>query len=125
MKILQPITVKQVLTEQTKKTIAEKYHQEIRQLEKEIQQLKFEEKKQLKNHSSHTKIQQDFRKEVTNRLDKLKTIEFQLDQLHILPLGTEMKDQDVLSIVDIQIGDNWEQAKKSIIVKDGVIIDIR
>jgi len=36
-----------------------------------------------------------------------------------------MKDQDVLSIVDIQIGDNWEQAKKSIIVKDGVIIDIR
>ncbi|MEQ2464181.1 YlqD family protein [Niallia hominis] len=125
MKILQSVTVKQVLTEKTRKSISERYRQEIEQLEKEVQQLHFEERKQLKNHPSGSEIKRFFRKEVTNKLEKQKTIEFQLNQLHILPLGTEIKEQEVMAVVDVQVGQAWENTNKSIIVKDGIVVDIR
>ncbi|MEM5593599.1 YlqD family protein [Niallia circulans] len=60
MKILQSVTVKQVLTETTKKSISDRYRQEIQQLEKEIQQLQFEERKQLKNNPSISEIKTFF-----------------------------------------------------------------
>ncbi|HEO8419038.1 YlqD family protein [Niallia sp. FSL W8-0635] len=125
MKILQSVTVKQVLTEATRKSISNRYMEEIQQLEKEVQQLHFEEKKQLKNHPSGTEIKKFFRKEVTNKLEKQKTIEFQLNQLHILPLGTEIKEQEVMAVVDVQVGQAWESTNKTIIVKDGIVVDIR
>ncbi|CAM5719553.1 hypothetical protein SAFG77S_10364 [Streptomyces afghaniensis] len=125
MKILQSVTVKQVLTETTKKSISDRYRQEIQQLEKEIQQLQFEERKQLKNNPSISEIKTFFRKEVTNKLEKQKTIEFQLKQLHILPLGTEIKEQEVMGLVDVQVGQVWESANKTIVLKDGIVVDIR
>ena len=39
-------------------------------------------------------------------------IDFQIDQLGILPLGSELKDQDVQALIDINIGDNWEELSK-------------
>ncbi|KAB7668617.1 YlqD family protein [Bacillus sp. B1-b2] len=125
MKILQSITVNQVLTEQKKTSLAKEYQEEIWLLEREIQQLQFEEKKQLRNHSSPTEIQKKFQREVHNRIEKRKTIEFQLEQLHILPIGTEIKDHEVLAVLDIQVGDKWEQPNKSILIKDGIIVEIR
>lgn len=118
MKILQSVTVKQVLTETTKKSISDRYKQEI-------QQLQFEERKQLKNNPSISEIKTFFRKEVTNKLEKQKTIEFQLKQLHILPLGTEIKEQEVMGLVDVQVGQVWESANKTIVLKDGIVVDIR
>ena len=125
MKILQSVTVKQVLTEATRKSISNRYMQEIQQLEKEVQQLQFEERKQLKNHPYGSEIKSFFRKEVINKLEKQKLIEFQLDQLHILPLETEIKEQEVTAVVDVEIGQVWESANKTIIVKDGIVVDIR
>ncbi|MEM5593598.1 YlqD family protein [Niallia circulans] len=52
-------------------------------------------------------------------------MEFQLKQLHILPLGTEIKEQEVMGLVDVQVGQAWESTKKTIVVKDGIVVDIR
>ncbi len=39
-------------------------------------------------------------------------IDFQIDQLGYLPLGSELKDQDVQALVDVNVGDNWDEALK-------------
>jgi hypothetical protein len=44
-----------------------------------------------------------------------------------LPLGSEIKEKEVQALVDVNVGDSWDQITKEqmIIVKDGIIIEIR
>ncbi|MGP7817527.1 YlqD family protein [Niallia sp. 01092] len=128
MQILQTVIVKQVLTESTKENLLEKYKQTLVQLEKECQQLRFEEKKQSRNQQLSTnKIKSYYNSEMKKRLEKQKDIEFLIDQIHILPLGSELKEQEVTALVEINEGDVWHDAisSKTIIVKDGVVEEIR
>lgn len=127
MQILQTVTVKQILTENTKQTLEKKLTQELLQIEKECEQFKFEEKKLLKNHHSVNDIKQHIKRELANREEKKKSLEFQLAQLHILPLGSELKSQELTGIVDINIGDVWNESllHKTILLKDGRVLDIR
>ena len=87
MKLLQSVVVKQVLTEKSKEKLQDKYHTNILQLQKECDQLRFEMKKLEKNKKFHQpNLSKQFEKEIQNRLEKIKLIEFQLEQLHILTL---------------------------------------
>jgi hypothetical protein len=45
----------------------------------------------------------------------------------MLPLGSELKDKEVEAIVDINVGDKWDEHinESTIIVKDGIIAEIR
>ena len=59
---------------------------------KNSEQLQFE----LKKLEKTRKFQQEelkchFEKEIQSRLEKVKQIEFQIEQLHMLPLGSEIK----------------------------------
>ncbi|MCM3214771.1 YlqD family protein [Niallia taxi] len=127
MQILHTVTVKQILTEKTKQASEKKISQELLQLEKESEQLKFEEKKLLKGNHSASAVKQHISKELAQREEKKKTLEFQLAQLHILPLGSELKSQELTGIVDINIGDVWDEQllHKTILLKDGKVVDIR
>lgn len=127
MKILQSVTVKQILTEEAKENLGDKYKQKLQQLDKEINQLGFEEKKQLKNQPFFSeKIKEHFNIEWKKRKEKQNTLEFQLKQLYLLPIGSEITEQEVMSIKEIKIGDVWNNnVDQTIIVKDGIIIDIR
>ncbi|TRZ38747.1 hypothetical protein CEQ21_25615 [Niallia circulans] len=127
MQILHTVTVKQILTEKTKQASEKKISQELLQLEKECEQLKFEEKKLLKGNHSVNAVKQHISKELAQREQKKKTLEFQLAQLHILPLGSELKSQELTGIVDINIGDVWDERllHKTILLKDGKVVDIR
>jgi hypothetical protein len=60
-------------------------------------------------------------------LEKEKLIEFQVEQLHMLPLGSELKEKEVQALVEIKIGDIWDGriGQPTIIIKDGIIEDIR
>lgn len=128
MKILQTVIVKQILTEKSKEEITNKYRQQKLQLQKESEQLRFE----LKKLERSKKYQQDhlkrqFEKEVQLRHEKIKLIDFQLEQLQILPLGSELKQTECQAIIEVNEGDRWDEivTDKTIIIKDGIVKEIR
>ncbi|MFS0613209.1 YlqD family protein [Lederbergia ruris] len=128
MKILQKVNVKQVLTEQSKDQLLKKYEQNKQQLQKECDQLFFEMKKLERNRKYPAGgLKTQFDKEIDLRKERIKMIEFQIEQLEILPLGSELQDQEVSAMIEISVGDNWEEkvSGRTIVVKDGIITEIR
>ncbi|HHW38857.1 MAG TPA: hypothetical protein GXX18_16760 [Bacillales bacterium] len=129
MKIIRNIIVKQILTEKSKQELFIRFQQQIEQLNKEIAQLRFEKKKYEKTKKTQTSpvALSQFDKEISSRTEKCKLLHFQMEQLEILPLGTELKEAEVQGIVVINVGDNWDELTKerTIIIKDGIIDEIR
>ncbi|MEY2191254.1 YlqD family protein [Neobacillus sp. BF23-41] len=128
MQIIQTVVVKQILTENSKKKIFDQYEAKKLQYQREISQLQFELKRLEKTKGySPGELKNHFEKEINKRLEKEKLIEFQIEQLHILPLGSELKEKEVQALVEIKIGDIWNGriGQPTIIIKDGIIEDIR
>ena len=128
MKIIQNVIVNQVLTESSKKQLLETYTSKKLQLQKESEQLRFELKKLEKTRSFQpASLRAHFEKEISSRLEKIKLVEFQIEQLNILPAGSELKEREVQSIAEVEIGTNWEEfiQTKVIVVKDGIVEEIR
>lgn len=128
MKILQSVVVKQVLTEKSKLVLLEGYLIKKQQLEKECDQLQFELKRLEKTKKfQQGSLKRHFEKEIQMRQEKAKLLDFQIEQLHILPLGSELKEKEVKAIIEVSEGDRWEdiQSEKTIIIKDGIVDEIR
>lgn len=128
MKILQTITVNQVLTVTSKNQLLEKYKKQYNQLQKEIDQLKFEMKKLEKTKKFQPMtLTKHFEKEMSNRAEKIKLLEFQMEQLDILPIGSELKERDVQAFIDVEVGSDWDELMKpkTIVVTDGKVTEIR
>ncbi|MFD0049282.1 YlqD family protein [Actinomycetes bacterium NPDC127524] len=128
MKILQNVIVNQVLTESSKNKLLEKYKTKRLQLQKEAEQLRFELKKLEKTRPIQpATLRSHFEKEINQRQEKIKLVEFQIEQLDILPIGSELKEREVQSIIEVEIGADWEETigTKTIVVKDGVVSEIR
>lgn len=128
MKILQTVKVKQVLTDKSKQVLLERFKKNKQQLQKECDQLLFEMKKLEKSRKYPAgSLKKQFDKEIALRKEKIKVIDFQLDQLEILPIGSEILDQELQAITEINVGDQWDEVRggKTIIVKDGIITEIR
>ncbi|WP_141431200.1 YlqD family protein [Bacillus sp. 03113] len=128
MKILQTVIVKQVLTEKSKQELLEKYEYNKIQMQKECDQLRFELKrleKMKKIPSSN--LLKHFEKEIGMRQEKSKLLDFQIEQLHMLPIGSELKEKELQGIVEISLGDLWEdvESSKTIVIKDGIVVEIR
>lgn len=128
LNIIQNIVVKQVLTEKSKEQLLDKYNENRLQLKKECEQFRFELKKleKIKKFQRENLIKH-FEKEIHARQEKIKLIEFQMEQLHMLPLGSELKEKEIQGIVEVKVGDTWDAtvANKTIIIKDGIIAEIR
>ncbi|MCC3357496.1 YlqD family protein [Bacillus sp. REN16] len=128
MKIIQTVEVKQILTENSKAKLIGSLQTNKDQFLKECDQLKFEQKKMEKlKKFDPAKIKQYFTKEIDLRLEKVKQLEFQIEQIHMLPLGSEIKEKEVQSIIDINVGDNWDEATsaRTIVIKEGRVEEIR
>lgn len=128
MKILQTICVKQVLTDISKNQLLKKYNSQQIQLEKEIDHLKFEMKKLEKTKKLQPiSLKAHFEKEITHRSEKMKLLDYKMEQLEILPTGSELKEREVQALVDVEIGADWEELMKTktIIVTDGKVTEIR
>ncbi|SDL74823.1 YlqD protein [Sediminibacillus halophilus] len=105
----------------------EQFNQNKQQLEQECQQLQFEQRKlQNKKGVSKHEVAKRFQQEIKKRKDKIKWIEFQLEQLDILPIGSEITEEEVETLVEVEEGFNWNDISdnKAIIVKDGIVIQI-
>lgn len=128
LQIIQTVTVKQVLTETSKQELLNNYEWKKQQLQKECDQFKFEMRKWEKNQKAQNgHLRSFFDKEIESRNEKMKLLDFQIEQLHMLPLGSELKEKEVQSLITIEKGDNWEEIEKgkTIIIKDGLVDDIR
>ncbi|PLS06528.1 YlqD family protein [Neobacillus cucumis] len=128
MQLIQTVVVKQVLTEKSKEQLFEKFQGRIMQLKKESDQLLFELKRleRTKNFSSEA-LKKKFDKEIQIRKEKISLFEFQMEQLHILPLGSEVQEKEVQALIEVNVGDNWDErnGQSTIIVEDGIIKEIR
>jgi hypothetical protein len=128
MYIIQQVTVKQVLTETTKENLLASYEGKKRQLERETKQLQFEQKKAEKLYKNRRADAAGYYlKEMQERQEKMKIIEFEINQLQLLPLGSELKERELQTLREVKVGDCWEEIHngKVIIVKDGKVIEIR
>jgi hypothetical protein len=126
MQIIKKITVKQVLTENSKLELTTKFSTEKSEVEKELEQLKFQFKKWEKKYSQ-SDITRKYENEMKKRTDRLKQLDFLIEQLNMLPIGSEVKEKEVQGLVDINIGSDWVQLLKghTIVIKDGIVHDIR
>lgn len=126
--ILQTVVVKQVLTETSKQVLLSKFELEKSQLQKESEQLRFEMRKLEKSKKMTVNtFKNRFENEIHTRLEKIKLLDFKIEQLHMLPLGSELKEKECQAIVEVNVGDAWEdiQTEKTIIIKDGFVDEIR
>ncbi|MED4532540.1 YlqD family protein [Metabacillus fastidiosus] len=126
MKILQRVSIKQVITEKSKEQLVTQFKKRKQQLERERDQLYFELKKMNKT-KKNPDIRAKYTKEIEKRYEDIKNIQFQLEQVHILPLGTEIKEKEIDAIIEVNEGDNWDELikEKTIVVKDGIVEQIR
>ena len=124
MKILHQVAVKQILTETSKQALIEQFSNKKKLLEQECDQLYFEYKKVEK---SSKQLATQYLKEIDKRREKVKLVEFQLQQVHILPIGSELKERDVEAIVEVNVGDDWNTLmnESAIVIKDGIVDQIR
>ncbi|MFB6466615.1 YlqD family protein [Cytobacillus sp. Hz8] len=127
MKILQSVVIKQVLTEKSKEELLSKIESDKNQYQKECDQLRFEIKKLEKtNKLKRTRFIQHLENEIMNRQEKIKLLDFQIEQLHMLPIGSELKEKEVQAILDVQVGDSWDdKVEQTIVIKDGIVVEIR
>jgi DNA repair ATPase RecN len=124
MDILHQVTVKQILTETSKQALIEQFTNKKKLLEQECDQLYFQYKKVEK---TSNQLATQFLKEIEKRREKIKLVEFQLQQVHTLPLGSELKEKEVEAIIGVNVGDNWNELMKerTIVIKDGIVDQIR
>lgn len=125
MQIIKRVQIKQVITEKSKEELRKKFEQNKIQLERECQQLLFEQRK-LKNKLSNTskiEIKERFDQEINSRKDKIAIIDFKLEQLELLEIGSEIIEQEFDALVTVEVGANWEElvSKQSIVIKDNVV----
>ncbi|UAT31794.1 YlqD family protein [Bacillus badius] len=126
MQVLRTTVVKQVLTETLKQSLLSSYQDKKSQLEKEYEQLRFELKKtERQQKGSRQQKAGFFQKEMEQRRQKIENIDFQKSQLEMLPLGSELKEKEVQALIDVQVGDRWEETEKTIVIKDGIVVEIR
>ncbi len=125
MQIIKRVQIKQVITEKSKEELRKKFEQNKIQLERECQQLLFEQRK-LKNKLSNTskiEIKERFDQEINSRKDKIAIIDFKLEQLELLEIGSEIIEQEFDALVTVEVGANWEElvSKQSIVIKDNIV----
>lgn len=127
VKIIKKVLIKQVLTEQSKAQIKKRLENNKSRLELECQQLLFEQKKLANriNHSKH-EIEARFSNEMKQRKDKMTLIDFRIEQLELLVVGSEVIEKEVDALTEVKVGTSWEEImqEQSIIIKDGTVIRI-
>lgn len=127
MEIIQKVLIKQVITKKSKDVLSERFKNEKMQLEQECQQLIFEQKRlEKRNIQSKTELSKRFSLEIKKRDDKVNLIGFKLKQLDKIEFGSEIIEKEVEALVEVSVGMAAETifSKRSIIVKDGIVIRI-
>ncbi|MGN7310388.1 YlqD family protein [Alkalicoccobacillus gibsonii] len=130
MQFLQTVSIKQVLTEIKKDTLTNELYAEQEQLTREIEQFHFQMHKSIKKTDSTSQeyqLRKRYEQEMNKRIEKKKGIEFRLQQLERLPIGSEITSGQAQAIVELNVGDPWPDTEQplEVVVKDGIIEQFR
>lgn len=127
MKIVKKVLIKQIITEVSKTKLQNNFYNHKMRLEQECQQLLFEQRKlQNKTGVSKQEITKRFQQEVNKRKEKIKLIDFKIEQLDMLELGSEIIEKEVEALVEVSVGSHWDDImeESAIVIKDDVVIRI-
>lgn len=125
MQLIKKVTVKQVLTKESKAKLHDEFKMNKLQLERECEQLLFEQRKLIHQQSnSKHEITRRFQQAIEDRKDKINLIEFKIEQLALLDLGSEVIEREVDAIVEVSLGSKWSEINgpTSIVIKDDIVI---
>jgi seryl-tRNA synthetase len=132
MKIIRPVQVKIILTEASKNELSVEYKEKLDQLKLELEQLRFQAKKLIhdagkKSPDQARLAQEKLRQEEKKKSEHIEYTEFQIEQIDLLPIGSEILHSTIESEVDVNVGDVWEDLMKrcEIIIRDGIVQEIR
>lgn len=125
MQIVKKVLVKQIITKKSKDALKRTFQNDITQLERECQQLLFEQRK-VKNKLTTSKqnVSDRFKAEIEQKKEKIKLIEFKSDQLDLLKIGSEIVEREVEALVDLTVGSDWDELmnRHSIVIEDGIVV---
>lgn len=126
MQIQKKVYVKQVITETSKLVLREKFASQMNQLERECQQLLFEQRKLSSKVTDKQKVEQRFQSEINQRKDRMTIIQFKLEQLEELEIGKEIIEKEVDGMVNVEVGMDWKEMEQqtSIVIQDNRVIRI-
>lgn len=127
MNIIKRVQVKQIITEKSKQKIEQDFSQQKMYLEQECQQLLFEQRKlQNKPGLSKQEIKDRFEQEIEQRKEKIRLLDFKIEQLAMLELGSELVEREVDALVEVKEGSSWSglMDEQAIVIKDDVVIRI-
>ncbi|HLR75616.1 MAG TPA: YlqD family protein [Virgibacillus sp.] len=127
MKIIKKVLIKQIITDESKRKIESTFNTKKMRLEQECQQLLFEQRKlQHQPGLSKRDVKERFQQEIERRKEKIEMIDFKLEQLEMLEIGSEIVEGEVDAFVEVQEGAHWDQVmgEQAIVIKDDIVIRI-
>jgi hypothetical protein len=126
LNIIRKVLIKQIITENSKAKLQASFEKKIMQLEQECQQLLFEQRK-LTNKSAVSKqdITNRFKQEIQKRKEEISLIDFKIEQLEMIEIGSEIIETDVEALVEVNVGMHWNETnEQAIVIKDGIVVRI-
>ncbi|MCY0902490.1 MAG: YlqD family protein [Firmicutes bacterium] len=130
--IRQPVAVKFILTEETKQNWLAELRRLINATIAELEELEFRGKQWLRDaekqgESAVEAANQRIEAERAQRVERREQLIAQLSQIQQMDLDTEVPNGTVETTVEVAVGDSWEKVLQGseIIVKDGLIVEIR
>lgn len=131
LKIIQPITVKAVVTDHLKYDLLRELEGLLKQTETEIEYLSFKIKRTSteldKKHSedlSTSKNELEIQK--SQNYEKIRIIKENMDVINKLSLDEEIVKGTVDRIIHVKVGDNWKDIENcEVLLKDDKVIEIR
>jgi uncharacterized protein YdhG (YjbR/CyaY superfamily) len=132
MFLKQTVLLKVIVTEEFRKELLEKLREAVKEIDLGVEQLETQGRRYLLGMDPQN-IQQmmALRQEIEEEKRKQELVKAQLNEkikeVESLPLGSEYLQGTMEGMVEVKVGDDLFQkvARQEIVIKDGIIIEIR
>ena len=124
--ITRPVTVKVKVTDGYKKRMVSELHKSIQILESEIHHLELQIKKFKSSNENYKQVEQHIKNEINIRMQRKQDLLQKIKAIGQLKNGTEVVHGRVESLVELKVGDDWNEVMNvEIVVESGKVIEIR
>ncbi len=125
------ITIKAIVTRRYKEQLLEELRSSIKRIEMEIQQLEFQSKRHLVDMERQTpsnalERKQQIDLEKKKRCEERARLVEKIKSNSHLEIGTEVRAGTLQGMVNVEIGDDWDNLMNvEIVLQDGKVVEIR
>jgi len=131
VKVLNKIALKAIFTEELRKKMQGELDNLLKEIDMEIEQLDFQNKRLLSsmdkaNPQQRLDMKQNLNQKKENKLAEQERIKQRLKELEEMEYGDEVLQGNLNGVVEVQVGDLLEEKLvQEIVTKDGRVIEIR